>query len=171
KTAYGADQRRPAVHFQLEQARRRLSAFAAKHAELVAEGWRIVYAEDEADGLSLPFLVDEEPTLLVGRIDRIDYHDGMRTLRILDYKTADTAAKPDKTHHDGKHWIDLQLPLYRHLRRAAPLEVPGGCRVQLGYFNLPKELEATDVDVAEWDQTALDEADETARRVIHQLRR
>jgi ATP-dependent helicase/nuclease subunit B len=168
---YSLDQRRPAIRLQLEQARRRLSAFASRQAELVREGWRIVYAEDdEEDSVSVPFLVDEEPITLVGRIDRIDRHQGNGTIRILDYKSADSAQTPDRTHRNGEGWIDLQLPLYRRLWRGVQLDAAVDCTVQLGYFNLPKQLDKTEVAVAEWDDAALLDAEETARRVIRELR-
>jgi len=168
----GQNQRRPAIHLQLEQARARLRAFASCQATLVRGGWRIVYAEDdEKDGLSASLLVDDEPIMLVGRIDRIDFHEGNRTLRILDYKSADNAQTPDKTHRKGADWIDLQLPLYRHLWRATGVDVPPDCTVEVGYFNLPKELEELDYVRANWDDAALKDADEEAREVIRKLRR
>jgi hypothetical protein len=170
---YGADQRRPAIWLQLEQARLRLSAFAACQAELVREGWRILYAEDdEEDEFSANFLVNDEPLIkLVGRIDRIDFHEGERKVRILDYKTADTGRSPDKTHRNHQGWIDLQLPLYRHLWRAAPLTLPDGLAAELGYFNLPKQIDEAGVSVADWDEAALKDADNTAEQVIRSLRR
>jgi hypothetical protein len=168
---YGRDQRRPAIRLQLEQARRRLRAFASRQTQLVRSGWRIIYAEDDdTDQLAIPFPVDGELIMLVGRIDRIDFHDARRTVRILDYKSADSAEHPRKTHHNGTAWIDLQLPLYRHLWPATRLPVPGDCQVELGYFNLPKQADETDVQLADWDQALLAAADETARDVLRKLR-
>jgi RecB family exonuclease len=168
---YREDQRRPAIRLQLEQARQRLSAFATHHAELVRQGWCIVSAEDENNELSTSFAVDNEPIALVGRIDRIDYHKAERKVRILDYKTGDSGQCPDKTHRHSDEWIDLQLPLYRHLWRAAGLDVPADCTVELAYFNLPKKLDDTKTIPAEWDDAMLSSADETAREVIRKLRR
>jgi len=171
EVVYGPDQRRPAIRVQIEQARRRLKAFAARQAKVVAAGWRIVYAEDdEEDRLSAPFLVDEEPIMLVGRIDRIDYHEVEQKVRILDYKTADLAKSPTQAHRSGEQWIDLQLPLYRYLWRSAAAAIPGGCSLELGYFNLPKMGDETDVALADWDAAMLAEADELARGVVRKLR-
>lgn len=168
---YGPDQRRPAIRLQLEQARHRLRAFAKQQAELRRAGWRVVYAEDdEKDRLSASFLVDEEPITLVGRIDRIDFHESERVVRILDYKTADRARSPDQTHHDGEKWTDLQLPLYRHLWRSATA-LPAECTVEVAYFNLPKLEDETKVAAADWDDAMFAQADEEARRIIRGIRK
>jgi len=151
-----------------------LKAFAARQVALVREGWLIVHAEEEAEEtrgeLSVQLVVDGESIELLGRIDRIDFHEANRAIRVLDYKTADTAQTPDKTHRNSEGWTDLQLPLYRHLWRAAPLNVPADCTVELGYFNLPKQFEETKVAVASWDAATLEGADERAREVIRNLR-
>jgi hypothetical protein len=167
---YGPDQRRPAIRLQLEQARCRLRAFARCQAGLSRAGWRVVYAEDdEKDRLSGSFLVDEEPITLVGRIDRIDFHESERKIRILDYKTSDRARTPEQVHHDGEKWTDLQLPLYRHLWRAA-VEMPADCTVEVAYFNLPKTEIETAVCVATWDDSMFADADDEARRVVRGVR-
>jgi hypothetical protein len=174
RAAYGVEQRRPAIRLQLEQARLRLRAFAARQVGLVRQGWRVLYAEDEEeDRLSVPFPVGGEPIALTGRIDRIDLHEQQRIVRILDYKTADGAQTPDKSHRNAGKWIDLQLPLYRHMWRAARLDAPADSAawtVELGYFNLPKALDETGVALGGWDAAALEEADEEAHRVIRNLR-
>jgi len=90
-------------------------------------------------------------------------------MRILDYKTGDSAQKPEKAHHNGEQWIDLQLPLYRHLWPAARLDVPANCTIELAYFNLPKQLDKTAVVRAEWDGASLMEADEVARQVVRRI--
>jgi RecB family exonuclease len=181
---YGAAEQRASIRLQLEQARQRLRAFAREQAKLVREGWRIVHAEDieETRGwLSVSFLdalakerrsrrPDGESILLVGRIDRIDFHEARRMIRILDYKTADSAQKPDQTHRTKEGWIDLQLPLYHLLRHAVRLGVPEDCQVELGYFNLPKRLEQTGVEPAAWDEKILETAYEEAQRVIRGVR-
>jgi hypothetical protein len=58
---------------------------------------------------------------LRGRIDRIDFQPSTGKWMIIDYKSSDTPSTPEKAHRRGQQWIDLQLPLYRHL--AAGLEV------------------------------------------------
>jgi CRISPR/Cas system-associated exonuclease Cas4 (RecB family) len=167
---FGSKRQRPAVRLQLEQAHRRLEKFAELQAGLVHEGWRIVYVENDQGTLRVPFPVDDEPITLVGRIDRIDFHEANRLGRILDYKTGDTAHKPEQTHRQKGKWIDLQLPLYRHLWLDAQLDLPTNVTVQLGYFNLPKDLDQTRIELAEWDDGDLDSADECARQVIRGLR-
>jgi RecB family exonuclease len=175
KKVYGAGQHRPAIRLQLEQARRRLQRFSSLQAELVRTGWRIVYAERDAEEdnkheLAVPFPAGSEPLTLVGRIDRIDFNESQRTLRVLDYKTADEAKTPNQSHRKADKWIDLQLPLYRHLRHAVNLDVPSDCTVELGYFNLPKSLDEVGVVTAGWDDALLAGADELARDVIRKLR-
>lgn len=171
KETEGVDHRRPAVRLQMEQARRRLATFAAKQVSLVREGWRIVYAEDDDnEKLSIAFATEGGPIQLVGRIDRIDFNESRRVLRIVDYKTADNAEVPDKTHRKKDRWVDLQLPLYRHLWRAARLKFPEDCPVELGYFNLPKKSDASGVEIAPWNEVTLENADATARQVIRNIR-
>jgi hypothetical protein len=168
---YGTDGRRAAISLQLQQAQRRLRAFAVKQAALAQGGWRIAHAE-EAEKLSdlrVLFAANGESIELVGRIDRIDFHEASHAVRILDYKTADTALTPDQAHRKGEDWIDLQLPLYRHLWRAAKLNVPLDSTVQLGYFNVPKKAEKTEVVLANWDDATLASADDEARNVIHKI--
>jgi hypothetical protein len=165
---YGSDQRRPAIRLQLEQARRRLSAFALRQVELVREGWRIVYVEGAEGKLAVPYPRDRALITLVGRIDRIDLHEAGRKVRILDYKTADNGANPETTHRKDGRWIDLQLPLYRHLWRQA-VHLPDISAIELGYFNLPKELDETQVVLATWDEQVLASADSRAEQVIQEL--
>lgn len=172
---FGLAHCRPAVRVQIEQARTRLAALAQWQAQRTQGGWRIVHGEDTETKSQLEalFKVDAKTVVqLRGRIDRIDYHAASKTLAILDYKTADTARKPQQTHRNGDAWIDLQLPLYRHLVQAAGLkqiDVPK-CRIELGYILLPKDVQQVGLALAEWTESELDEADETARHVIRQIR-
>jgi hypothetical protein len=169
---YGRTQRRPSIRLQLEQAQRRLEGFAKCQAELVQAGWRILYAEDEEeDELSVPFPCGEGLITLVGRIDRIDFHEERRELLILDYKTGDSAQTPEKSHRKKETWIDLQLPLYRHLWPALRLGVPTEPEIRLGYFNLPKKLEETSVALAEWDADTLQDATNAAKAAIAKILR
>lgn len=163
---------RAAVRVQIEQARLRLRAFADWQAARTAAGWQIVYTEDFNQQLIVPWPVDEQPIGLRGRIDRIDYHSGERTLSILDYKTGDTARAPDQVHRQRGDWVDLQLPLYRHLYRCLSLPI-GDVRkdgVQLGYITLPKDPAAIGERIAQWSPEELREADESARFVIRSIR-
>lgn len=142
---YGTELTLPLI-VQFESARQRLRAAAAVEAKERAEGWRTERTE-------WTFEIPLGPLLLRGKIDRIDRHPDGR-VRVLDYKTGDTARAPAQTHlrparredearaewnlwtdAAGKQrvWADLQLPLYR---RAVLAE--WGAAVTCGYFNLPK---------------------------------
>ncbi len=141
---------------QLESARQRLGAAARVQARERAAGWRIERVEWKfelaAGGLAVR-----------GKIDRIDRHAGTGAVRVLDYKTSDTALSPEQSHLGpagrtaqrpvwagvtvgGRErvWEDLQLPLYR---RAVAAEF--GVEVACGYFNLPKA--AGDTALSLWD--------------------
>jgi hypothetical protein len=172
---FGLKHCRPAVRVQIEQARTRLRALAEWQAARTSEGWRIVHGEDTETRrmLETQFEVDASTAVkLQGRIDRIDYHAPTRTLAVLDYKTGDSASKPQQVHRHGDAWIDLQLPLYRHLVHAAELaDVDlARCRVVLGYILLPKDVQEIGLALAEWSADELAEADEVARHVIRQIR-
>ena len=127
--------------------------------------------DDEQDLLEAQLDVDGEPITLIGRIDRIDYHEQLGALRIIDYKTADQAENPDKVHRSEGRWVDLQLPLYRRLWPAAPAALPAvSGNVQLGYFNLPSSAREAGWLMADWDEATLAEAEESARGVVRHLR-
>jgi ATP-dependent helicase/nuclease subunit B len=136
----------------LDAAVQRLRAAARVQAELRQAGWRIERAEARLEGT-----IDGFP--VVGRVDRIDVHPETGRVRVLDYKTSDRPDPPDTAHlgavrddtpaawrtHAGpkaRRWRDLQLPLYLDmlpLRTDRPAEA--------GYFNLPKALTDTRVDL------------------------
>ncbi len=165
---------RAAVRVQIEQARLRLRAFADWQAQRAGAGWQIVYSEDFGEQLLVSWSVDDQPIGLRGRIDRIDYHPRERTLAILDYKTGDSAKPPEQVHRLRGEWVDLQLPLYRHLYRSLLDTLPiGDVRengVELGYITLPKDLAATGDRMANWSAAELEDADERARYVVRSLR-
>jgi ATP-dependent helicase/nuclease subunit B len=172
----------PAVRVQVEQLRARLDAFAAWQARRVAAGWRIVGVECRTPAAGVPWDVDGVPIALSGRIDRIDHHAASGRWQVLDYKTSDTARSPEDTHRAGRvaerRWVDLQLPLYRHLLADAaaangsrPGAAAAGADVEYGYLVLPRDLEETGERLAEWDAVLLAQADETAREAIRMLRR
>jgi ATP-dependent helicase/nuclease subunit B len=170
----------PAVRVQTEQLRARLRAFARWQAEWVSDGWRVVGVEMQA-GPGIPFIVDGEPILLRGKIDRIDRNADTGEWAVFDYKTGDGARTPEEVHRRGrglnKEWVDLQLPLYRLLlagilgddgRPVVP-EVARK-RIRLGYILLPKNLEGVGAVLAEWTEADLEEAEEVARGVVRRLR-
>ncbi|MEX2216133.1 MAG: PD-(D/E)XK nuclease family protein [Phycisphaeraceae bacterium] len=157
-----------AVLIQIQQLRQRLIAFAQWQAEQVREGWRIVAKHTERS-LVCPFDVDGLPLTLTGRVDRIDQRGD--EYRILDYKTGDAGDDPESSHRtgpkDGKTWTNLQLPLYRLL--AEPLGVRG--KITLGYIRLSKKLKEIGLAAAEWNDAEVNEAIETGRHIIRQVRK
>ena len=163
---------RPAIGMQVEQARRRLRTFADIQAQRAADGWRILHSEDTDKQLSTNFDVDSLATMLYGRIDRIDWHEPSNTILVLDYKTADAGEGPEKVHRRRGEWIDLQLPLYRHLLRSIPLDAGPApdSPVALGFFLLPKDADRAAVAHADWTADDLAAADEVARDVIRKIR-
>jgi hypothetical protein len=170
----------PAVRVQIEQLRTRLRRFSQWQAGWVRDGWKTVSVEVQPDS-GVPFEVDGEVVLLRGKIDRIDHNPVTGEWAIFDYKTGDAGTDPEKAHRKGrganKEWVDLQLPLYRHLlpgvlgKDRAPV-VPEGARdgVKLGYILLPRNLDKVGPAFANWSGPDLAEAEETARRVVRELR-
>ncbi len=158
----------PAVHIQVEQLQHRLALFAEKEAERRREGWRIHAVEWEAPP-EVAFLdVDGVPMRIRGRIDRIDAHADGRWA-IIDYKTGDNPKTPDKAHRFRGRWVDLQLPLYRHLvRHLRGLELHG--EPALGYCSIGKEGEDICFDFASWTAQELEEALDAARDVVRRVR-
>lgn len=162
---YGGSARFP-VQLQLEHARLRLHDFARWQADHAAQGWRIHLVEASATE-PVMFRVDDDLSVaLRGRIDRIDVHETSGQWLILDYKTGDEPKTPDKNHLAKSAWVNLQLPLYRHLAQALGLRGD----FQLGYVVLPRARDAVQLLPAEWSEELLREADEVARQVIRDVR-
>ncbi len=159
--------RRAAVNVQLKQLEARLEAFAHWQAKWRSSGWRIEHVEcsirPEPGGEQPPALiVDGVQVWLHGRLDRIDCHEDNGECAVFDYKSGDKGQKPGESHRKRSgDWIDLQLPLYRHLARN--LALPSEPR--LGYINLPKELAGVGAEFAEWSPNDFAEADEVARQI------
>jgi ATP-dependent helicase/nuclease subunit B len=102
---------------------------------------------------------------LRGKIDRVERHEDGR-LAILDYKTGDKAADPEKWHRTRGEWVNLQLPLYRHLAE----ELGADDRAVLGYLPIPRANEAVKEQEASWTPADLQRADEAARAVVRAVR-
>ena len=154
-----------AVLVQVEQLRGRLKAFARWQAQWAAQGWRIRYVEVGEDRARAAIAVDGREMALRGRIDRIDFHSETGRWVIFDYKTADAGQTPEQTHVKAGQWVDLQLPLYRHL--AKPLGVGGD--VKLGFIVLPKDPARVGERLAEWSEEDLQSADRAAEEVIRKV--
>jgi ATP-dependent helicase/nuclease subunit B len=157
----------PAVAVQAELARRRLGAFAHAQARRAAAGWRIHLSEHHVKDAAID--VDGKPMKLSARIDRIDHHPESGRWQLLDYKTSARARTPERSHRDAHGWVDLQLPLYRHLLAALPGIGDHGL-VDVGYFNLPARVEEIGIVTAEWTDADYAAADETARAVVRGVR-
>lgn len=168
----------PAVRVQLAQLQQRLHRFAEWQARWAADGWRIARVELKFGEQEAALVVDGEPMYLHGKIDRIDHRPETGEWAVFDYKTSDKGAGPDETHRTRKgQWVDLQLPLYRHLLRywvdgsGRPIVKPEAVDdVKLGYLLLPGRDEAGTLAEAAWDAKALREADEVAAEVVRIVR-
>ena len=156
-----------AVRLQAEQIRARLRAFATWQARWRKAGWRIHIAEfnvDRSKQITVPG-AEETGICLIGRIDRIDVNETTGATIVFDYKTGDRATTPDRAHRQKDEWIDLQLPMYRHLVRAIEIGRP----VQLGYIVLPKDTGKVSEHLAPWSETLLAEADAKASEVLRAI--
>ena len=154
--------RRPAVQLQIEQLERRLQAFAVRQAELADLGWEIRFVEEPDDNKPVGIELGDGRTVHIrGRIDRIDRNRHSGQWRIIDYKTEAKGIPPDAVHRKKEEWIDLQLPIYRHLAR--PLGVEGN--VELAFFLLPENSTKSRIEVAPWTMAELQSADEQVREV------
>jgi inactivated superfamily I helicase len=153
-----------AVEIQLEQARMRLEAFARWQAAWAAAGWQVRFTEEDVKEVRFD-LGDGRTVQLRGRIDRIDYHPAGRRWTIFDYKTGEKSDSPEQSHQKEGDWIDLQLPLYRHLAR--PLGVTGD--VQLGFIRLPRDTGNVGARIAEWSDDDLAAADRAAQEVARRI--
>ncbi|MGD9126334.1 MAG: PD-(D/E)XK nuclease family protein [Planctomycetia bacterium] len=162
----------PAVlMIQQEQLRRRLHRFAEWQANRFSEGWRIEHVEIGVTHEEASLMVDGESMFLRGRIDRIDLNERTGQRMILDYKTSDTARSPEQTHRKQGEWVDLQLPLYRHLLSGMDLDgTEANQDVLLGYIVLPKDITKIGLRLAEWDESDLRSADVAAEQVVRGVR-
>jgi RecB family exonuclease len=157
----------PFVRVQVEQLRIRLDAFAQHQAAWYAAGWRIEHTEvPKSNQDPATFNADGETIGLTGRMDRIDVNRDTGQRVIFDYKTSDAGDSPEKTHQKGDRWVDLQLPLYRHLATALGIHEP----VQLGFITLPKDTGQVAFLLANWTEADLNAADAVARGVVRNIR-
>ncbi len=164
----------PVVRVQIESMRQRLRHLATVQAAERRAGWIIIeseYAVKKEAGLRIGSLA------LTGTMDRVEAHPELG-LRILDYKTFAKAKNPEETHFGRpradenlpaaditrenragrqvrKSWIDLQLPLYRHMAAQIWVDYPQE-KIQAGYLLLPGDPDET--------QTVLLGLDEEAQR-------
>lgn len=111
-----------------------------------------------------------------GRIDRMELSRDGKTLRVLDFKTSNTAKDPKSAHCKGKddalEFIGLQLPLYVILlrrdpffRKKFPHIDPAEIRIECGYFNLPKAVTETGIRI--WND--MEDIMEKAERKVEEI--
>lgn len=152
------------VNVQLRMLENRLVAFSEWQAATAREGWRILHTETRFDYADFSDSKGRK-VKLHGRIDRIDRHQRSGDYRVIDYKSSEKANPPRTTHRRGDEWIDLQLPLYRLLARAAGLEG----RIELGYVQLPGDLTKVGFDAADWEEPELLAAETRAREIAAEI--
>jgi RecB family exonuclease len=160
--------RLPALRIQIKQLRDRLERFAELQAEQRKDGWRIVSCEDL---LEHEVMVDNKPFIIRGKIDRVDQHEISGKVAVWDYKTSDAGKDPKAAHQKGREWIDLQLPLYRHLLKE--IDVIKGANlddVVLGYVLLSKNMDDIRFAPAPWDRSMVQSADKVAFECIRNIR-
>ena len=155
-----------AVKVQVLGARARLEAFARWQAEWRKAGRQIVRVEDKKGSDRFDMDLGNGLSMTVsGSIDRIDRDENTGEWFVLDYKTSDRGKTPNEAHRKRGEWVNLQLPLYRHLARAAGIEGP----INVGYISLPKNTERVAEHLAEWSDEELAEADELAKSIARDV--
>lgn len=146
----------PPLHLtmQLDVIRDRLMTAARVQAEQARLGWEIIYSEERME-LTIGSMS------IRGRIDRVERHRDTGKIRVLDYKTTESPDPPAKQHLAAdtpdardysrvqvegrtRRWTDLQLPLYVAMVVG---RMPQAEDVSAGYFNLPRDTDATDIDM------------------------
>ncbi|MFZ4575137.1 MAG: PD-(D/E)XK nuclease family protein, partial [Phycisphaerales bacterium] len=165
---FGANPPAP-VWLQLRSARLRLESFAPHQARWRSQGWKIHSTEWRPDPEHpASITVDGIDFGLRGSIDRIDKNE-QGDVAILDYKTSDSATRPEKSHRTRDRWIDLQLPLYRHLAKGLQLFTLES-NVSLGYVTLARDPADICFLKANWTPEDLQSADDAAADVIRAVR-
>lgn len=160
RARYGAELTLPLL-VQVESAHQRLAKAAEVQARECADGWVIVDVERKIE-------IEVGGLVVAGKIDRIERHSLTGAVRVLDYKTSDTAVAPVSYHlrslpagetlpdwalfsgmDKPRAWADLQLPLYQHA-----LGPEFGRNISCGYFNLPKA--SSETGLAVWEDYTVD---------------
>ena len=109
------------IELQGEAAAERLKNFAAHQAARRKAGWRIVASEQ-----NLSCTVKGCPTVLSGKVDRIDEHEVTGELAIIDYKTW--------TRADEKNYDSIQLPAYRAMVEASKAFEPAKAHAAKAFY-------------------------------------
>ena len=160
------DSRLAAVNVQIMQLQWRLDAFADWQARWAAYGWRIIHSEANFRDKDVRLdLGNGQSVQLDGRIDRIDQLSNSNEYIIFDYKSSENVKTPKQAHIRKGEWIDLQLPLYRHLAQRIGLNG----NIKLGYIVLPKDTKKVQHLMAEWTEEDFAHADKTAIDVAKKI--
>ena len=124
------------IQLQGEAAAARLKAFAVHQAARRRAGWRIVASER-----TFECRIKSCPTLLRGKVDRIDRHETTGEIAIIDYKTWRRAK--------AAHYNSVQLPVYRAMVEASGLfEAQAARRAKAFYCVLAERPEDVMFDEA-----------------------
>lgn len=157
---------RSSVRLQLRSAHHILMLFAAWQAQWRDSGWMVCDTEYRESHAHLR--AGNTEVTLSGTIDRVDIHETTGQISIIDYKTSEKPASVERAHRNADGWIDLQLPLYRHLLDTTHRST---IAPNMMYVNL-SEAHATELpSVAQWDQSQLEEADTVAVALVNRMRR
>ena len=139
-------------------------SFAEFQADWRGKGWRIEHAELRLDGLLQ--LSDGRQVALRGRIDRIDRHDS-GDIAIIDYKTSEQLKSAQAKHMDGEEWLDLQLPLCRHLWEQSRGQPGAGTHV--GFISLPQQAGGCKFTALELTSEQLSDAVSVAGQLVERI--
>ncbi len=178
----GIDESGAEMLFQGSEMRRRLDAFAVWQHRSFAEGFKILAVEAPFNA-SLT-LEDGSTVEVSGKVDRVEYNEAQRVVRLLDFKSFDNVNKTADVDHvkfvkgtkTVETWFNLQLPLYRALGRSTwerfmPLDDAAEPKigVEVGYIILPAGG-ATLESIASWEESADQEALALAKEIAHRMR-
>lgn len=175
----------PVMQMQIRQARRRLEAFSLWQAQSVLAGWMIQKDKSEQE-ITASIDVDGQLFTIKGRLDRVDYHAANDRYRIIDYKTGDTAKRPEDKHcprGPAEKWTELQLPLYRLLLAANGVDISKIAPTEMGYSLLSADLAMVELNAqgrltggtgwvpARWGEPEMDIALEHGKEIIRKVRK
>lgn len=157
---------RPIIPLQFEHIRERLEHFATWQSERSRNGWKIAQAEYPLPERSFWFPTESGGISVVGRIDRVDVHEGDNKVAILDYKTGDFAVTPEEAHREKGVWMNLQLPAY-YFALEKDWE---GREIELGYIQLSAEgNNHCSLALAEWNEGEREEGRLEILRVLQEI--
>ncbi len=155
------------IILQVDTAIERIESAIEWHLADRAEGW-ILQAAEWSFPKDMQINVDGISHGITGRIDRIDRNSKTGQWRIIDYKSGDDEADPNKAMGKNGEFIDLQLPLYRILAPKHYVGMSDAVPI-VGYVAIPAAPEVVsflqlslDVDL---DSVALQTAQDIIRKI------